>query len=67
MPWEIPDFARRVDDPYGYSMYKREQNEESEQNSVNFFLKFLKDTGPLIPLFLTSGDVSSGFQSLIRT
>ena len=32
-----------------------------------FFLKFLLDTcpfvGPLIPLFWTSGDVSSGFQS----
>ena len=42
----------------------------------SFFLKFLLDTcpfvGPLIPLFWTSGDVSSGFQSqsgfcLIRT
>ena len=41
-----------------------------------FFEKFLLDTcpfvGPLIPLFWTSGDVSSGFQSqsgfcLIRT
>ena len=41
-----------------------------------FFLKFLLDTcpflGPLIPLFGTSGDISSGFQSqsgfcLIRT
>ena len=32
-----------------------------------FFFKFLLDTcpfvGPLIPLFRTSGDVSSGFQS----
>ena len=36
-------------------------------NNVVFFLKFLLDTcpfvGPLIPLFWTSGDVSSGFQS----
>ena len=41
-----------------------------------FFFKFLLDTcpfvGPLIPLFWTSGDISSGFQSqsgfcLIRT
>ena len=35
--------------------------------SAIFFLKFLLDTcpflGPLIPLFRTSGDVSSGFQS----
>ena len=33
-----------------------------------FFLKFLLDTcpfvGPLIPLFWTSGDVSSGFQKV---
>ena len=35
--------------------------------SFSFFFKFLLDTcsllGPLIPLFQTSGDVSSGFQS----
>ena len=33
----------------------------------HFFLKFLKDmspfVGPLIPLFWTSGDIYSGFQS----
>ena len=47
------------------------------KNGADFFkIKFLLDTcpfvGPLIPLFWTSGDVSSGFQSqsgfcLIRT
>ena len=40
---------------------------EKRKFSFVFFFKFLLDTcpflGPLIPLFQTSGDVSSGFQS----
>ena len=63
-------------DPNAYPSVLNPISCKIETLKIFFFLKFLLDTcpfvGPLIPLFRTSGDVSSGFQSqsgfcLIRT